>query len=878
MTTSKPGLDTRLRDVGQGQDGLEKSMAFSAVRRALLGETENRDGATGDLGKYRILARLGAGGMGAVFAAWDPELERRVALKVLTGGREPHEERNLIMREAKAAAQLAHPNVVTVFEVGIAQDRVFLAMEYVPGPTLRAWVDQTPTASARIAVLLQAGRGLAAAHAQGLVHRDFKPDNVLVDETGQAKVVDFGLAQSSQEFLTHRADAPRTDEDRAAPITQTGPRSGTPDYMAPEQLQGHCANARSDQFAFAVTAWELLCGERPFDTNEHVGTPRGRPVSGVPRGVTQALTRALSAAPADRFGSMQALLRELDPVPRAEHRSRLVLGGAGLLSVGAFAWGLAARSPTTGSQCTGAPARLDGIWDDERRAHYAAAFATAEAPDEALWTTTSQVLSDYAETWVAASTDACEATRIRGEQSDEVFTLQNRCLHGRLRSFRALTERLPDLDAAAMRRAPDAARALPSIEACQNPEHLTALVAPPPQDIADEVEAVRERLASVEAAEALGQYKRVGETMPSVLEDALKLDDRALHAEATYWDGRVLQRMRESDKARSSLEQAALHAMASRHDRVLAEALGLLARVVGVLQANEAEGLAIADRAEAAIARIGGDAELTAQLASRRGETLLIAGAAVRARDQFEAAVTQFSALAPGGPQLADSLTNLAAANRALGDLETAASVTARSLALLEQRLGPDHPAVGMALANQASLLNQAGRTDEARASYARARSIFVPRLGKDHVNIAVLDMNRGNLELEAKNIEVARDLLQDVPDQLQAKLPADHPWIAQALMSRGRMWVESGSLASGQTDLRAALEMLEKSSPEASSLAVAQCRYAWALGIGGDAPAAAAGFHRAFTLFERSLGEAADGHPEVQDCQAFHKEIQALP
>lgn len=877
MSTSKPGLDTQMRGVGQEPDGLEKSMAFSAVRRALLGTGADDDASGDGLGKYRILERLGAGGMGAVFAAWDPELERRVALKVLTGGREPHDERNLIMREAKAAAQLAHPNVVTVFEVGIAQDRVFLAMEYIAGPTLRAWANQAPPASARIGALLQAGRGLAAAHAQGLVHRDFKPDNVLVDETGQAKVVDFGLAQSSQEFLTHRSVAPATGETRSAPITQTGPRSGTPEYMAPEQLDGGAANARSDQFAFAVTAWELLCAERPFETNKQVGAPRGRPVAGVPRGVTQALTRALSLAPADRFDSMEALLRELDPVPRAEQRSRFILGGAGLLTVGALAWGLAARSPETSSQCTGAQDQLSGSWDDEQRERYAAAFSAA-APDDALWTTTSQILSQYADTWVAASTHACEATRIRGEQSDELFTLQTRCLHGRLRSFRALTERLTSLDAAALRRVPGVARGLPPIEACQNPEYLTALVAPPPPELERDVEAVRERLASIESAEALGQYKRVGEEMPSVLEDALNLDHRALHAEAMYWDGRVLQRMREADKARSSLEQAVLHATASRHDRVLAETLGLLTRVVGVLQAHKTEGLALSDRAEAAIARIGGDAELTAQLASRRGETYLTAGAPRPAREQFEKAMQQFSVLAPDGPQLADSLTNLAAANRALGDLDTAASLTARSLALLERRHGPDHPAVGMALANQASLLNQAGRTDDARASYARARSVFVPRLGEDHVNIAVLDMNRGNLELGAENFDLARGLLQDVPDRMQAKLPNDHPWVAQALMSRGTMWVETASLAKAQADLQAAITILEKTSPESSSLAVAHCRHAWALGTAGDATAADEVFRRAFSLFERSLGEAADGHPDVEDCQASRKEIQELP
>lgn len=880
MATSKPGLDTQLRGVGPSEEGLEKSMAFSAVRRALLG-AESEDGDTdNDLGKYRVLERLGTGGMGAVFAAWDPELERRVALKVLTGGREAKDEQSLIMREAKAAAQLSHPNVVTVFEVGVAHGRVFLAMEYIAGQTLRVWGSEAPTATARIAVLLQAGRGLAAAHERGLVHRDFKPDNVLVDARHQAKVVDFGLAQSIADFLDSSSADAGTGEDRGAAITQTGPRSGTPDYMAPEQLQGCAANARSDQFAFAVTAWELLCGERPFESNERAVDPRGRSVSGVPRSVIQALTRALCADPADRFPSMELLLAEIDPTPRAAKRSRFMLGGAGLLTVGAVAWGMAARSPPAPpKQCTGALAQLDGIWGEEQRDTWASVFAAA-APQQAetLWTSTSDTLSRYADEWVAASTDACEATRVRGEQSDEMFTLRTRCLHGRLRSFAALTGRFATLDAKSVLRAPSAASHLPSIEACADPELLTAQLTPPPPEIEDEVEGVREQLASIQASEELGQYKLVGEAIPSVVGDALRLEYRALQAEATLLNGRVHERMAEYPEAQAALEQATLHATASRHDRVLAESLGLLALVVGGKQAKKAEGLAIADRAEAAIARIGGDAELTAQLASRRGETYLAAGDLQHAQEQFEAAVAQFTELKPGGAQLGDTLMNLAAAAKGLGDLKTSAALQDRSIAILERLHGPDHPAVGMALANRASLLNQLGRTEEARASYRRARPIFVARLGKEHASIAALDINLGNLELGEKNFAAARELLEDIPDRLQAKLPAEHPWVAQSLTSRGRMRVETGDLDAGRADIEQAIAILEKTSPESADLAIAQCRRAWTLGKQGAAAQAHKAFERAFTQFDRSLKKDAQGHPEVVGCRDLQAEVASPP
>lgn len=880
MATSKPGLDTQLRGVGPREEGLEKSMAFSAVRRALLGAESVDDDANRDLGKYRVLERLGSGGMGAVFAAWDPELERRVALKVLTGGREAKNEQSLIMREAKAAAQLSHPNVVTVFEVGVAQGRVFLAMEYIAGQTLRAWGAQGPTATARIAVLLQAGRGLAAAHEQGLVHRDFKPDNVLVDAQQQAKVVDFGLAQSTAEFLDSNAAEEGTHHGRGAAITQTGPRSGTPDYMAPEQLRGEAANARSDQFAFAVTAWELLCGERPFKSNEQTADPAGRPASGVPRSVMQAIVRALGADPADRFPSMERLLAEIDPAPAAAKRSRFILGGAGLLTVGAVAWGMAARSPPAApKQCTGALAQLDGIWGEEQRDTWASAFEKAD-PEQAqtLWVSTSDTLSQYAEDWVAAATDACEATRVRGEQSDETFTLRTRCLHGRLRSLAALTGRFATLDAKSVLRAPAAASQLPSIEACADPERLAALISPPPPEIEDDVERVRERLASIHASEELGQYKLVAEAIAPVVEDALRLEDRALHAEATSVQGRVHERMTQYPEAQAALEQATLHATASRHDRVLAESLGLLALVVGGKQAKKAEGLAIADRAEAAIARIGGDPELTAQLASRRGETYLAAGDLQPAREQFEAALARFTKLKPGGAQLGDTLMNLATVTKALGDLETTATLQQRSIAILERLHGPDHPAVGMALANRASLLNELNRSDEARASYVRVRQIFVARLGEEHANIAALDMNLGNLELGEGKLAAARERLADVPDRLQAKLPAEHPWVAQSLTSRGRMWVETGDLDAGQADLEQAIRMFEKTSPESADLAIAQCRRAWTLGKQGNAVQARKAFEQAFEQFDLSLKQDAQGHPEVANCRALQAEVASPP
>ncbi|MBL8743732.1 MAG: serine/threonine protein kinase, partial [Myxococcales bacterium] len=213
------------------------------------------------IGRYRVIGRLGEGGMGAVLAAHDPELDRTVALKILheSAGDERGELRDRLAREARAMAKLAHPNVVAVYDVGAdpASGQLFVTMELVDGTTLRDWLRTPRSSRAILDVFMAAGTGLAAAHAAGLVHRDFKPENVLVGRDGRVRVGDFGLARPPR-------GAAASDAPLSPTLTRTGAIIGTPAYMAPEQFLGEAADARSDQFAFAVALFEALRGERPF--------------------------------------------------------------------------------------------------------------------------------------------------------------------------------------------------------------------------------------------------------------------------------------------------------------------------------------------------------------------------------------------------------------------------------------------------------------------------------------------------------------------------------------------------------------------------------------------------------------------------------------
>ena len=339
----------RPRDTGPSQGRGERTTA------AGTDVADDAPAHVGQIGRFIVLRRLGAGGMGVVYLAYDNALDRKLAVKVIRG-LSPDPEMTLRMqREARAMAKLSHPNVLQIYEVGESEGSLFLAMEYVDGGPLGAWLsDHAPSAMASgtsaarfdwraiVGIFVQAGRGLAAAHQAGLVHRDFKPDNVLVGADGVARVADFGLARLLEE-APQESIARRTTE-LALLATLTGTRGimGTPAYMSPEQHAGAPTDARTDQFSFCVALWEALHGERPFtgETMEALaqaiarGLPAEPPAgSRVPAWLRAALLRGLAADPERRWPSMPALLAVLTDDPLARRRRRLLTAAAALAGV-----------------------------------------------------------------------------------------------------------------------------------------------------------------------------------------------------------------------------------------------------------------------------------------------------------------------------------------------------------------------------------------------------------------------------------------------------------------------------------------------------------------------------------------------------------------
>lgn len=397
---------------------------------ALTATAAPRDGAAAEpcavpssIGRFRIEKQLGAGAMGVVYAAFDPDLERRVAVKVLRA-QQGDVARNRLLREARAMARLSHPNVVTVHEVGTSSDRDYVATELISGWNLAEWLRAAPRSKREIVdAFLAAGRGLAAAHEAGLVHRDFKPHNVLRSDEGRIVVTDFGLARASHED-EDLAPQPVTDSaidpgSLASDLTRTGALVGTPGYMAPEQWEGLEVDAAADQFSFCVALWEALAGQRPFQgkTIEELRVQVQRPppatdaADKIPRALRQILLHGLAQRPTERYPTMRALI---DAIEAARRRPRRIVAAAVTASLGILVGGAvvyASGSGAPGLEDCAAPAlTAERVWSAAHR---------AQLPPRLV-----AQLDRRIEQWNASRATACRS------DSAELRHLRTACLDG----------------------------------------------------------------------------------------------------------------------------------------------------------------------------------------------------------------------------------------------------------------------------------------------------------------------------------------------------------------------------------------------------------------------------------------------------------------
>ena len=767
------------------------------------------------VGRYVVERIAGAGAMGVVYAARDPSLERTIALKCIAGPGDPRA-RDRMIREAKAMAQLSHRNVVTVFDVGEHDDDVFFAMELVAGRTLRDWLGERTrglrelrdpadqSGKKIIAVLADAGRGLAAAHAAGIVHRDFKPDNVLIAGDGRALVTDFGLARAE-------GTTEPPPEAEVVELTVTGQVIGTPVYMAPELLAGGAATPASDQYSFSVVAYEALAGTRPFDgktlADLRAAIARGPVLAEVPAHLRRVLARGLAADPAERYASLEALLAELVLDPTA--RQRRMFGGFGvLLVIVALVLAFARRRDEA---CPDPRSRLAGAWDDARRASLVLAFAPHAEPYVPVTIAhTTEALDRYADRWVDLRRAACRATYVTHDQSEARYDAIVACFERRRAELAAVTALLadaPDLDT--IRHATAIAGGLTDLAACRDGATLVEQPPLPAQPVLRaQVEAALHSLGTARALGRSGKYVAAEQLVQSLIPQARALGYPPLLGDLLLALGKLEPKTsRDGAAAEKALQEAAQVAAAAKDDVLAAKVWIQLVYTLADLQQRFVEADAMANVARAATQRAGDPPEELIDWHNAAGVALLEEGKGDAAVREFRAALALAEAKQPD--RVSDQVGKLATVLDRAGNYDEARTYGARAVDLLGKELGPSHPDVAFALATLGAIDYDAGRYADSLADDQGALAIDEALGETTYQTTEVLD-GIGNAYLALGKPAEAERYHRRVLALREAKA-SDDPHVADELINLGMDVVAQGNVDEARTNYDRALAIYRK-------------------------------------------------------------------
>ncbi len=523
-------------------------------------------------------------------------------------------------------ARLTHPNVVAVHDVGTYDGSVFLAMDLVEGVTLKEWLKAPRPLRERLGKMSGAGRGLAAAHASGLVHRDFKPDNILVANDGRVVVVDFGLARAESD-TSPEAPLPRlpatgppsgsgnTSSSLSAPLTMTGSILGTVGYIAPEQAFGEAANAATDQFSFAATLYTALYGEKPFPDPTIQGyleqTHRAPKEPGggkdVPSWLRRIVLRGLAFEAKDRYPSMDAMLAALASDPTLLRR-RIALGLGALTVVAASSFALARGLHQREVVCAPSPAELSGVWDDAIRGSVADTLRSSGAEAGETAPRVAKAIDDFVGRWTEMRAEVCRATRVRKEQSEDVFRLLNDCLDRERMFLKSLTSILAKADVEVAKRSLDLAYGVPQVAWCGDVATLRASAGLPDDPLRRaKVLAVRAKLAESDAQSLAGRLKDAEASANEAVTMARATSDEPAEAEATLAAGQVLRFEGEYGASVPLLREAFLLADGAHVDATAVRAAGELVFVVGAKLQRADEARLWLDIAKAGLRRMGGN-------------------------------------------------------------------------------------------------------------------------------------------------------------------------------------------------------------------------------------------------------------------------------
>lgn len=815
-----------------------------------------------DTERYVLQQRLGRGGMGIVYAAHDRRLDRRVALKLLRfdvgpNAVEPAPARMLL--EAKALAKVSHPNVVTVYDVGLLPSgSVFLSMELIDGSDLSQWLSAERTWQQILAMFAAAGRGLTAAHAHGLVHRDFKPANVLVGSDGAVRVTDFGLARvvDSDDACVQTAGTSVVEVEGA--LTEVGTVVGTPAYMSPEQRRGGQVDPRSDQFSFCVALYEAIYKVRPYAgtccvdllhavSQGAIRRPESGP-GGPPRALFRVLARGLAFEPGDRHASMDALLERLERILEPSRAVRHALGVVGMLGLA----GIVLTHEGRPRMCHDLDEPMAALYDDAKREQLGDRFGALSTVGTQAWERVAPQLDAWTGAWVEARRDACEATHVRGEQSEARLDRRMECLDQRLAELDALLGILGSPTQETARYAVRAVGALGAIESCADPSAVNpALVLPSDPELAAEVEEVRKSLVRIRAVLSAGQYLEAVEDAAATDAVAQTTEHGPVMAEARAALGKALFDAGRLDEAESTLDEALALALAAKHDAVFASVAGMLVRIASE-QPDRGDDLErLVRQAEAALTRIGNPAGhrrplLQGQLqwaqsharyeeADRIVDTMAAlrdaAGAPVFSRAEVlnsrgdlrraqgknaeavdllrEALAARTETLGDRHPEVGRDLNNLAIALRD-EDGEEALELFLRALELEEAGMGSENLEVARLHNNIGMTLSTLGRYDEVPTHLARAIELKAQVMGPDSPTLATSYANLAVFERRRGKLDRAEELFTRALQLAVAGYGTTHPHVGAINTNLVKIAIARGDLAAAAKSLEAA-EVVEK-------------------------------------------------------------------
>ncbi len=746
----------RLREHVEGCDDCLKALALAASASGQVGSERLRRGET--VGRYVVLRLLGAGSMGDVYAAYDPELDRKVALKLWRASTLPGSDERLLA-EAKAMARLNHPNVVVVHDAGQLEGRVFLAMELVEGRTVAEWLHQPHGLGEVLAVFCALGLGLDAAHAAGVVHRDFKPANALIGTDGRPRVADFGLALTAP----GRAEV-----------------AGTLLFLAPEVKQGRPADARSDQYSFCAALAQAL---------------EGRPL---PRWLQRALDRGLAADPLQRFDSMGALVAELTR-DRLKLARRVALGALPLVVLAAAlgAWAL-----SEGQRCQQGAARAAEVWSAGARERVTAAFGATGLPFATQAAAgAAQALDRWRDAWAQADDRACASRATVGEAA---YARQTLCLQARLDEGRALVGLFSAADAETVSHAVDAAGNLSSVAPCLTVRGRGGRAEP--QAIAGVQAMVAQARVWFDAGQQAKALARAREAASA----AAPLGSAALTAQAQLVLGAVLAREGDDAGARSALFDAAIAAEESGEDALAMRAWGQLAVLVAEQEPRARAGESWGRLARASLERAGADPLLEAELDDA---LLTVARAEGRTADALALAqrclALRQQALGPSHPLVGRALFLEGLALHGEGRTAEAEPLLAKARALTEQAYGPKHPEVARVANAQGLIALRLWKLSEAKRFFAEGLAA-AEAVRPDGSLVAALLDSLGGVETMLGDYGAAREHLERALKLKRALPRAEHPSLAASLLSMAALELATGAPQKSLALAREADQMLE--------------------------------------------------------------------